>query len=251
MTVIAITNRKGGTGKTTTAVNLAACLAEQKKNVLLIDTDAQANATVSLGVSTAGDDAGTMAVITTERQIEGETRPSSMECLEVLPAGSALAAIDMTLGEDDAKVSILRERLKGDEHDYVIIDTPPAMGVLAMSALVAAESVIVPLICDYLSLEGLREFGNNLNKVRDKLNPGMQLSGLLKTMYDGRTLLARQVSDELDRHFGSKVFKTVIPRNVRLGEAPSHGKPVILYDARCSGAIAYRELAGEVLARTS
>ena len=249
MTTVAISNRKGGTGKTTTAVNLAACLAEMGKNVLLIDADAQANATLSLGADMADDDSGTMALITGDSPVSETTVASSMDGLELVPAGSVLATADMMLGGDDETVMGLRDKLSDDDHDYVIIDTPPSMGVLALSALVAAEDVIVPLQCDYLSLEGLREFGSNLNRLRNNLNPGMRLAGLVKTMYDSRPLLSRHVSKEIDRHFGSKVFRTAIPRNVRLAEAPSHGLPVILHDATCPGAKAYRELAREFLER--
>ena len=249
MTTVAISNRKGGTGKTTTAVNLAACLAEMGKNVLLIDADAQANATISLGAGMADDHSGTMALIASESPVRDTTVASSMDGLELVPAGSVLATADMMLGGDDETVMGLRDKLSDDDHDYVIIDTPPSMGVLALSALVAAEDVIVPLQCDYLSLEGLREFGSNLSRLRNNLNPEMRLAGLVKTMYDSRPLLSRQVSDELDRHFGTKVFRTAIPRNVRLAEAPSHGLPVILHDANCPGAKAYRELAREFVER--
>ena len=249
MTTVAISNRKGGTGKTTTAVNLAACLAELGKNVLLIDADAQANATISLGAGMADDHAGTMALIASESPVSETTVASSMDGLEIVPAGSVLATADMMLGGDDETVMGLRDKLGDDDHEYVIIDTPPSMGVLALSALVAAEYVIIPLQCDYLSLEGLREFGSNLNRLRNNLNPEMRLAGLVKTMYDSRPLLSRQVSEELDRHFGSKVFRTTIPRNVRLAEAPSHGLPVILHDANCPGTKSYREFTREFLER--
>ncbi len=249
MSVVAITNRKGGTGKTTTAVNLAACLAEMGHSVLLVDADAQANATASLGAEVATRGAGTSALITDGSSVSDATVGCSVEGLDLVPAGPDLATAEMELGGGDEAAGTLRDKLAGDRHDFVIIDTPPSMGKLAALALVAAQDVIVPLQCDYLSLEGLREFAANLSRLRDGLNPGMRLAGLLKTMYDGRTRLARDVSDELDRHFGSKVFRTSIPRNVRLAEAPSYGVPVTAYDPGCPGAKAYRELAKECVER--
>ena len=249
MTALSVSNRKGGTGKTTTAVNLAACLAEFGNSVLLVDTDPQGNATSSLGSPPAGDGGGTMALIVGDAVAGDVTVPGPMEGLEVVPAGPSLVRLDIEIGGTDETgwVDSLRDSLKDAPHDFIVFDTPPAMGVLSVSALAASSKVILPLQCDYFSLEGLTQFGKDLNRLRGELNPGLELAGLVRTMYDERTLLSRHVSEELGRHFGSKVFRTAIPRNVRLAEAPSHGLPVILYDSNCAGAKAYRELTTEFL----
>ena len=249
MNTLAVTNRKGGTGKTTTAVNLAACLAELGQDVLVIDVDPQANATTSFGAAPAADDEGTLALLQTDRSVSDVSIESSMPRVTLVPAGPMLAVAELEMSTRPEWRTLLRDKLVAGPHDCIILDTPPAMGVLAINALTAAHDVIVPLQCDYFSLEGLREFAANLNQLRLKVNPDLKLAGLLKTMYDNRTVLARQVATELDRHFGSKVFRTVIPRNVRLAEAPSYGVPVIMHDPSCTGAQSYRALAREFLAR--
>ena len=247
MKIVAISNRKGGTGKTTTAVNLAAGLAEKNKSVLLIDADPQANATTSLGVPPVADNEGLLALLTTEKKLCDLVVTTEFKNLELLPTGSALAQAELELNKTDDWQHLMSNKIANAKYDYIIIDTPPAVGVLAINTLVAADSVLVPLQCDYYSLEGLREFANNLNRLRDGYNPKLELDGLLKTMFDDRTLLAKQVSTELNRYFGTKVFNTKIPRNVRVAEAPSHGQPVITYDPKCAGAIAYRNLTNEYL----
>ena len=249
MTCVAITNRKGGTGKTTTAVNLSACLAELGHTVLLIDLDPQSNATISCGLPLASDDAGTTGLLMTGKAIPELRCAGPLEGLAIVPAGPALAATEMELNQLQHWETILRTKLRAATDDYIIIDTPPAMGPLTLNALTAAEDVVVPLQCDYLSLEGLREFASNLNQVRSKLNPELELAGLVKTLYDERPLLTRHVAAELDRYFGAKVFATAVPRNVRLAEAPSHGLPIILHAPSSTGASAYRQLARELLQR--
>ncbi|MBF2735857.1 MAG: ParA family protein [Betaproteobacteria bacterium AqS2] len=246
MKTVAVANRKGGTGKTTTAVNLAACLAARGRSVLLIDADPQANATVSVGLPLAADGTGTAALLAADADLAAAAAPTPFPRLAAVPAGPALAAAEFGFEErGDGWQRVLRDKLTQARHDHVIIDTPPAMGFLAYNCLAAADGLLVPLQCDYFSLEGLREFAANLARIRQAHNPGLRLAGLLRTMHDPRTLLARQVSEGLRRQFGSLLFETSIPRNVRLAEAPSHGKPVIHFDRGCSGARAYEALADE------
>lgn len=248
MTVVAISNRKGGTGKTTTAVNLSACLAAKGHDVLLIDLDPQSNATTSFGVSKAEPAAGAMALFTgTEVPLDDLAAASSQESLRIIPAGPALANTELSLSSLDRWEHLLTHKLAKHSHDFIVLDTPPAMGALTINALTAATGIIVPLQCDYLSLEGLQEFASNLNGLRQKLNPDLRLFGLAKTMYDDRTLLTREVDKELDRYFGDKVFATPIPRNVRLAEAPSHGLPIIQHAPSSRGAMAYRAMTDEFL----
>ncbi len=246
---MAVTNRKGGTGKTTTAVNLSACLAELGNKVLLIDLDPQGNATISCGIPMSDEDGGSIALLTTDKTTRELSCVSPVANLTVVPSGSALAAAEIELNRKKDWERILRTKLKAVTDDYILIDTPPAMGPLTLNALVAADGVIVPLQCDYLSLEGLREFASNLNRVRANLNPNLSLIGLIKTIYDERPLLTRHVAAELDRYFGAKVFSTAVPRNVRLAEAPSYGLPITLHASSSTGAGAYRQLARELQER--
>lgn len=247
MTVIALSNRKGGTGKTTTAVNLAACLAELGHQVLLIDLDPQANATSSFGLPKADANSGVLALLRDETDLAAQLQVSTIPGVEVIAAGSDLASVEFDLVSKKGWEKILQKKIAQHGRDFVIIDTPPALGVLSVGGLAAADGVVIPLQCDYFSLEGLQEFATNLNQLRAKINPKLRLLALVKTMYDGRTRLAQQVASELARYFGNKVLPTAIPRNVRLAEAPSHGVPITVHAPSSTGAQSYRQVTQELL----
>ncbi len=249
-TIYAIANQKGGVGKTTTAVNVAACIAEAGYETLLVDIDPQANATVGLGL--AKDlEPSIYDVISVEADAAAAIRPSDIERLSVLPASPDLAGANMELPRLPGSEGRLRDALAAvrDDYAFVILDCPPSLGPLTVNALVAADRVIVPVQTEYLALEGLAGLLDTLALVQRELNPRLTIAGMLLTMHDGRTRLARDVEREVREHFPSLVFDTVIPRNVRIGEAPSYGLPVIHHDPHCSGADAYFELAKEVAAR--
>jgi len=249
--IIAVANQKGGVGKTTTSINLAASLAATKRRVLLVDLDAQGNATMGIGVDKS-------AVLKTARDLLLE-KAKPGEVIQYLPAvGLSLmpANGDMTEAEiklrdvaagDFALKTVLAE--VADDFDYVLLDCPPALSKLTVNALVAADGVLIPMQCEYYALEGLTALMDTVNKIKRVINPKLEIEGLLRTMFDPRNNLANDVSNQLTQHFGEKVYRTIIPRNVRLAEAPSHGLPVMLYDAQSSGAKAYLALAGEVLRR--
>ena len=253
MKTVAFANRKGGTGKTTSAVSIAACIAQMGKRVILLDLDPQANATAALGVERAGQGCGSQALFAGEVGCRKLVRETMIEKLAVIPSGSDLAVIEYGLSADRKKKwqGILRKRI-GDlkkEYDMVVIDCPPSIGPLSVNALVAADGVVVTLQCDYFSLEGLAEFAANIERLRAAHNSQLVLFGLLKTMYDARTLLSRQVAEQLERHFGTKVFDSPIPRTVRLAEAPSHGLPISLYAPASAAASAYQEVSADLLRR--
>ena len=254
MKTVAFANRKGGTGKTTSAVSIAAAIAELDKKVVLIDLDPQANATAALGVDRAGQGEGSQALFSGDASCRSLLRKTMLERLAVIPAGSDLAVIEYQLAASrDKWQEMLRKRIKGlaKEYDIAVIDCPPSISPLSVNALVAATGVVVTLQCDYFSLEGLAEFAANIERLRNSHNSRLALFGLLKTMYDARTLLSRQVAEQLERHFGSKVFRTPIPRTVRLAEAPSHGLPITLYAPASPAAAAYREVAADLLGRVA
>ncbi|HET6514991.1 MAG TPA: AAA family ATPase [Thermodesulfovibrionales bacterium] len=248
-TTVAIVNQKGGVGKTTTAINLAASLALAEKDILIIDTDPQGNSTSGLGIER---EEGTRSLYdtyagrcTTEEAIV----PTAIQHLDILPSTVDLLGVDIELVGREGREWILSEivaRIK-DRYQYVLVDCPPSLGLLSLNALVAADSVIVPVQCEYYALEGLSLLTRTLQRVRNSFNPSLEIKGILLTMFDTRNSLSHQVAAEVRRHFGDKVFKAVIPRNVSLGEAPSHGKPAILYDARSTGAQSYLSLAKEIL----
>lgn len=248
---IAIVNQKGGVGKTTTAVNLSAALAVAEKRVLLIDTDAQANATSGIGIDPRKVELSTYDAFTDPSVAARAITSTPVKYLDIMPASLDLAGLEVELIESSARASKLREVVVelNSGYDYVIIDAPPSLGLLTLNALVAAEGVIIPVQCEYYSLEGIGKLMGTLDRVRSALNPGLDIFGVLLTMHDSRTNLADQVADEVRKYFGDKVFTTVIPRNVRLAEAPSFGQTILHYDINSRGAQAYLELAGEVIAR--
>lgn len=247
--IIAVLNQKGGVGKTTTAVNLAAYLAKQGSSVLLVDLDPQGNATSGLGLKKADDEPGTYEVLLGDAQVVRALKQAS-ERLHVLPTDARLAALEVELVERAERELALRRALTDVTHDYVLIDCPPALSLLTVNALTAADSLLIPVQAEYYALEGLSQLLQVVQMVRTGLNPSLELLGVVMTMYDPRTTLSTQVKQEVERHFGDKMFDVVIPRNVRLAEAPSHGKSIVDYDRWSKGAKAYKSLAKEVHKRT-
>ncbi len=249
-TVYAVANQKGGVGKTTTAVNVAACIAEAGYATLLVDVDPQANATVGLGVARTHAP-GLYEVLSGEAEAREALVETSVAGLALLPAGAGLAGANIELPRLEGFEQRLREVLAPirGEYEYILLDCPPSLGPLTVCALVAADRVIVPVQTEYFALEGLAGLLETLELVRRELNPGLTISGMLLTMHDARTRLGQDVESEVRSHFPDLVFQTVIPRNVRVGEAPSHGLPVIHHDPHSAGAEAYFELAKEVAAR--
>jgi chromosome partitioning protein len=248
--IYAIANQKGGVGKTTTAVNVAACIAEAGYGALLVDVDAQANATVGLGLP-KDLRPGVYEVLSGEATLEQAVRPTDVPGLSLLPAGPDLAGANVELPRIAGSETRLRDALAGvrERYAFTLLDCPPSLGPLTINALVAADRVIVPVQTEYFALEGLAGLLDTLELVKERLNPRLTIAGMLLTMHDGRTRLARDVEREVREHFPSLVFDTVIPRNVRVSEAPSFGRAVIHHDPHCAGADAYFELAKEVAAR--
>ncbi|MGD9602053.1 MAG: ParA family protein [Gammaproteobacteria bacterium] len=249
--VFAIANQKGGVGKTTTSVNLAASLAATRRTVLLVDLDPQGNATMGSGVDKRSLTVSSYDVLLHGVPIAGAVRKTDDAGYDLLPANSDLTGAEVGLLEELGRELRLRAALEAvrDEYAYIIIDCPPALNMLTVNALVAADAVIIPTQCEYFALEGISALLETVEKIRRLLNPKLRIEGLLRTMFDPRNNLANQVSQQLVQHFGEKVYRTVIPRNVRLAEAPSHGLPALLYDKSSSGAMAYLALAGEMLRR--
>lgn len=249
--VIAVANQKGGVGKTTTAVNLGACLAEFGRNVLLCDLDPQGNATSGLGVR-AGEETS-YEVMLGQAPAARAIVATSCKGLSLLPADIRLAAADVELVEAPRREYRFADAIQQEarNHDFVLIDCPPSLGLLTINALTAADSVLVPIQSEYYALEGVTALMNTISRIQHSFNKGLQLEGVVLTMFDGRTNLSLQVAAEVKKHFKSKIFTTIIPRNVRLGEAPSHGQPIHQYDSRSVGAEAYRQLARELIARNA
>jgi chromosome partitioning protein len=251
--IIAISNQKGGVAKTTTAINLGASLALADQNVLLVDLDPQGNLTSGVGQKGRSGPGGSLYDGLTIPDIDPRSIvvDTGVDHLALMPADRDLTAAELQLVSADYRDRQLKRLLEPvrRQFDYILVDTPPSLGLLTLNALVAADSVLIPLNCEYFALEGIADLMTTIERVRAALNPSLELEGVLLTMYDDRTNLGQQVSANIREHFGSQVYTTVIPRNVRLGEAPSHGVPVILYDARSRGAEAYVALARELLDR--
>jgi chromosome partitioning protein len=249
--VIAIANQKGGVGKTTTAVNLAASLAASERRTLLLDMDPQGNACSGLGLFDRATIRGMYDVLLEDAALRDVIRPTQVPYLDLAPANQELTGAEVELVAAIARETRLARALVAvrGEYDYVFIDCPPSLGLLTLNALTAADAVLIPIQCEYYALEGLSQLLNTIRLVQRNLNAHLEIEGVLLTMYDRRLNLSQQVAKEARSYFGSKVFESVVPRNVRLGEAPSHGKPIILYDILSPGAVGYLNLAGEMLAR--
>ena len=251
--IIAVTNQKGGVGKTTTAINLATSMAAVKKSVLLIDLDPQGNASTGLGIEDKDREVGTYEILGDEKNIEGAIKKTIIPGLEIIPATVDLSAVEVELVDASDRMQRLQrysEELK-KKYDFIFIDCPPSLGLLTINAFTAADSLLIPLQCEFYALEGLSHLKKTIERIKHKLNKRIYIEGILLTMYDKRNRISLEVKEEVKKHFGKDVLKTIIPRNVRLSEAPSHGLPAILYDINAPGSKAYISLAKEMIAKIS
>ena len=248
---IAVANQKGGVGKTTTTINLATALAAIRQQVLIVDLDPQGNASTGLGVSQERRNINSYHVLIGEAPIHAGIQPTEIPGLHIVPSGIDLSGAEIELVTVERREYCLRRALQegAGDYDYVLIDCPPALGLLTINALTAAQAVLVPLQCEFFALEGISQLVKTIDRVKRAFNPGLDIQGIVLTMHDQRNNLSHMVANDVRGHFGDKVYKTVIPRNVRVSEAPSHGRPVIIYDLHCPGSKAYLDLAGEVIHR--
>lgn len=249
--IISFTNKKGGVGKTTTAINMAAYCADFGKRVLLIDLDSQGNATTGLGFSKSALKKSVYNVLIEDEKIVNNILPTQVKLLDILPANVDLTGAEVDLVYKRAREHILKNALESvkDSYDYIFIDCPPSLGLLTVNAWVASDSIIIPLQSEYYALEGVSQLMNTITMVKQHLNPKLQIEGVVITMYDGRALIAKQITAEIKKFFKNKLYEIIIPRNVRLNEAPSHGVPIMLHDPKCVGARAYKALTEEFLSK--
>jgi chromosome partitioning protein len=248
---LAVANQKGGVGKTTTTINLATALAAIRQQVLIVDLDPQGNASTGLGISQDKRKINSYHVLIGEVPIHAAIQQTEIPGLHIVPSGIDLSGAEIELVTVERREYCLRKALQdgAGDYDYVLIDCPPALGLLTINALTAAQAVLVPLQCEFFALEGISQLVKTIERVKRAFNPGLDIQGIVLTMHDQRNNLSHMVASDVRGHFGDKVYKTVIPRNVRVSEAPSHGRPVIIYDMHCPGSKAYLDLAGEVIHR--
>ena len=250
--IISFSNQKGGVGKTTTCVNMAAYLASAGRKVLLVDLDPQGNATTGLGFSKSALKKSVYNVLIEEEEVKNNILPTELENLTILPANINLAGAEVELVYKKSREKVLKnalDKIKGN-FDYILLDCPPSLGLITINALAAADSVIIPIQSEYYALEGLSQLMNSIMLVRQQLNRQLEVEGVVLTMYDGRSLISKQIAQEIKKFFTKKLYEIVIPRNIRLSEAPSHGKPILLHDPKCMGARAYSALTEEFLKKT-